>query len=109
MIFWFAWVMGMRNDGQKQQLLQQGGVGIGVVGGGGRTNGFLPTSFRAISSYLRIVSSGASTVARSAASVASSIVDRDDVADHDQVCESRFYMILEDIKIIIFLVIIVNL
>lgn len=100
--------MGMRNDGQKQQLLQQGGVGIGVVGGG-RTNGFLPTSFRAISSYLRIVSSGASTVARSAASVASSIVDRDDVADHDQVCESRFYMILEDIKIIIFLVIIVNL
>lgn len=102
--------MGMRNDGQKQQLLQQGGVGVGVVGGGGgRTNGFLPNSFRAISSYLRIVSSGASTVARSAASVASSIVDRDDVADHDQVCESRFYMILGDIKIITFMVIIVNL
>jgi len=100
--------MGMRNDGQKQQLLQQGGgVGVGVVGG--RTNGFLPTSFRAISSYLRIVSSGASTVARSAASVASSIVDRDDVADHDQVCESRFYMILGDIMIITFMVIIVNL
>jgi hypothetical protein len=35
---------------------------------------------------LRIVSSGASTVARSAASVASSIVDREDVSDHDQVC-----------------------
>jgi len=100
--------MGMRNDGQKQQLLQQGGVGVGVGVVGGRTNGFLPTSFRAISSYLRIVSSGASTVARSAASVASSIVDRDDVADHDQVCESRFYMILRDIKIIAFVVVIVN-
>lgn len=76
--------MGMRNDGSKQQLLHhQGGVGVGV---GARTNGFIPSSFRAISSYLRIVSSGASTVARSAASVASSIVDREDVADHDQVC-----------------------
>lgn len=74
--------MGMKNDGQKQQVLHQGVVG----GGGGRTNGFIPSSFRAISSYLRIVSNGASTVARSAASVASSIVDRDDDADHDQVC-----------------------
>ncbi|XP_058756502.1 autophagy-related protein 18f [Vicia villosa] len=78
--------MGMRNDGQKQQVLHQGG-GVGV---GGRTNGFIPSSFRALSSYLRIVSSGASTVARSAASVASSIVDRDDVADHDQVIWAGF-------------------
>ncbi|XP_061341799.1 LOW QUALITY PROTEIN: autophagy-related protein 18f [Gastrolobium bilobum] len=77
-------VMGMRNDGQKQQLLHQG------VGGGGKTNGFIPSSFRALSSYLRIVSSGASTVARSAASVASSIVDRDDDADHDQVIWAGF-------------------
>lgn len=77
-------VMGMKNDGQKQQLVHQG------VGVGGRTNGFIPSSFRAISSYLRIVSSGASTVARSAASVASSIVDRDDDADHDQVCGISF-------------------
>ncbi|XP_050883221.1 autophagy-related protein 18f isoform X2 [Lathyrus oleraceus] len=77
--------MGMRNDGQKQQVLHQGGVGVG-----GRTNGFIPSSFRALSSYLRIVSSGASTVARSAASVASSIVDRDDVADHDQVIWAGF-------------------
>lgn len=99
--------MGMRNDGQKQQVLHQGGVGVGV---GGRTNGFIPSSFRALSSYLRIVSSGASTVARSAASVASSIVDREDVADHDQVCESRFYMILRDIEIIdCFVIIIVSL
>ncbi|CAJ1956804.1 unnamed protein product [Sphenostylis stenocarpa] len=76
-------VMGMRNDAQKQQLLHQGN-------GGGKTNGFIPSSFRALSSYLRIVSSGASTVARSAASVASSIVERDDVPDHDQVIWAGF-------------------
>ncbi|XP_027928129.1 autophagy-related protein 18f [Vigna unguiculata] len=76
--------MGMRNDAQKQQLLHQGN-------GGGKTNGFIPSSFRALSSYLRIVSSGASTVARSAASVvASSVVDRDDVPDHDQVIWAGF-------------------
>ncbi|CAN1325821.1 Autophagy-related protein 18f [Linum perenne] len=40
----------------------------------GNSGGFLPSSFRAISSYLRIVSSGASTVAKSAASAAHSIV-----------------------------------
>ncbi|KAG6634552.1 autophagy-related protein 18f-like isoform X2 [Carya illinoinensis] len=67
----------MRNEGQKQQ---QGGVPKP-----GRPNSFMPSSFRAISSYLRIVSSGASTVARSAASAASSIVDRDHDASHDQV------------------------
>ncbi|TKY48984.1 Autophagy-related protein 18f [Spatholobus suberectus] len=78
-------VMGMRNDAQKQQLLHQGNNG-----GGGRTNGFIPSSFRALSSYLRIVSSGASTVARSAASVASSIVERDDDPDHDQVIWAGF-------------------
>jgi len=82
LVFWvfailLSLVLGMRNDGQKQQ---QGGVPRP-----GRPNGFIPSSFRAISSYLRIVSSGASTVARSAASVASSIVDRDDDASHDQV------------------------
>ncbi|KAI6690505.1 hypothetical protein NL676_027333 [Syzygium grande] len=56
----------------------------------GRVNGFIPSSFRAISSYLRIVSSGASTVARSAASVASSIVDRDDDSGHDMVLWAGF-------------------
>ncbi|KAH8518447.1 hypothetical protein Peur_037541 [Populus x canadensis] len=67
------------NDVQQQQQKNlQGRVN-------GNKNGFLPSSFRAISSYLRIVSSGASTVARSAASVAQSIVDRDDDANHDQV------------------------
>ncbi|XP_017425519.1 autophagy-related protein 18f isoform X2 [Vigna angularis] len=77
-------VMGMRNDAQKQQLLHQGN-------GGGKTSGFIPSSFRALSSYLRIVSSGASTVARSAASVvASSVVDRDDVPDHDKVIWAGF-------------------
>ncbi|KAL5548243.1 hypothetical protein UlMin_003474 [Ulmus minor] len=67
----------MRNDGGQKH---QGGVPRP-----GRTNGFIPNSFRAISSYLKIVSSGASTVARSAASVASSIVEKDDVANQDQV------------------------
>ncbi|KAI4322827.1 hypothetical protein L6164_022483 [Bauhinia variegata] len=75
-------IMGMRNDGQQQQQ--------GSAPRSGRTSGFFPSSFRAISSYLRIVSSGASTVARSAASVASSIVDRDDDADHDQVIWAGF-------------------
>ncbi|KAE9588600.1 putative transcription factor WD40-like family [Lupinus albus] len=73
----------MKNDGQKQQLLHQRG--------GGKTNGFIPNSFRTISSCLRIVSSGASMVARSAASVASSIVDKDDDdADPDHVIWAGF-------------------
>ncbi|XP_043705024.1 autophagy-related protein 18f-like isoform X2 [Telopea speciosissima] len=70
----------MRNDGQKSK---------GVVPRSGRSTGFIPSSFRTISSYWRIVSSGASTAAstvRSAgASVASSIVDRDGDANRDQV------------------------
>ncbi|XP_024198989.1 autophagy-related protein 18f isoform X2 [Rosa chinensis] len=61
----------------------------GRKGGGvsrhAKTNGFIPSSFRALSSYLRIVSSGASTVARSAVSAASSIAERDNDANHDQV------------------------
>ena len=67
----------MMNDGGQKQ---HGGVPRHA-----KTNGFIPSSFRALSSYLRIVSSGASTVARSAVSVASSIVDRDDDTNHDQV------------------------
>ncbi|KAJ6727963.1 AUTOPHAGY-RELATED PROTEIN 18F [Salix koriyanagi] len=76
----------MRNSGinsdvqQQQQKNLQGRVNGNSI----NNNGFLPSSFRAISSYLRIVSSGASTVARSAASAAQSIVDRDDDANHDQ-------------------------
>ncbi|OMP04510.1 hypothetical protein COLO4_09563 [Corchorus olitorius] len=67
----------MRNSGDGQgQSKTQGG---GVVSRSARS------SFRAISSYLRIVSSGASTVARSAVSVASSIVDREDDSGYDQV------------------------
>jgi len=66
---------------QQQQKNLQGRVNGNNI----NNNGFLPSSFRAISSYLRIVSSGASTVARSAASVAQSIVDRDADANHDQV------------------------
>lgn len=61
----------MKNDGQKPQ---------------GRTNG----AFRAFSSYLRIVSSGASTVASTVRSAASAIVDRVDDASNDQVLWAGF-------------------
>ncbi|GAV60852.1 WD40 domain-containing protein/BCAS3 domain-containing protein [Cephalotus follicularis] len=75
----------MRNsDGQKQKQQQGGGVLPP------RNNGLFQGSFRAISSYLRIVSSGASTVARSAVSAASSIVDRDVDGSHDQVLWAGF-------------------
>ncbi|KAI3820544.1 hypothetical protein L1987_08092 [Smallanthus sonchifolius] len=61
--------------------------------GGGGNNGFIPSSFRSLSGYLRIVSSGASTVAstvRSAASAASTIVERDADATPDQVLWAGF-------------------
>lgn len=52
-------------------------------------HGFLPTSFRSLSGYLRTVSSGASSVASSVrsagASVASSIADKIDDSSSDQV------------------------
>ncbi|KAD5507672.1 hypothetical protein R6Q59_031540 [Mikania micrantha] len=75
----------MRKIDQKQKH-----GGVGRIGG---NNGFIPTSFRSISSYLRIVSSGASTVAstvRSAASAASTIVDRDTDVVPDQVIWAGF-------------------
>ncbi|KAL0302074.1 UNVERIFIED_CONTAM: Autophagy-related protein 18f [Sesamum radiatum] len=79
----------MRNDGQKS------GDGGALVPRPGRgSNGIIPNSFKALSSYLRVVSSGASTVAstvRSAASAASSaIVERDGDANHDQVSWAGF-------------------
>lgn len=46
-------------------------------------NGFFPNSIRAISGYLKIVSSGASNVASTVRSAASGIVDRE--CDDDQV------------------------
>lgn len=73
-LLWNSIPGGMRNDGQKP----------------GRANGFIPSSFRAISSYLRIVSSGASTVASTVRSAASSIVDRDDDAHYNQVLWAGF-------------------
>ncbi|CAK7338346.1 unnamed protein product [Dovyalis caffra] len=76
----------MRNSSISGDVQQQQQKNLqGRVNGSNNHNGFFPSSFRAISSYLRIVSSGASTVARSAASVAQSIVDKDDDANHDQV------------------------
>ncbi|KAE8675498.1 autophagy-related protein 18f-like isoform X3 [Hibiscus syriacus] len=79
----------MRNsgDGQRQTKTQGGGV----------VSKSSWSSLRAISSYLRIFSSGASTVARSAVSVASSIVDREDDPGYDQVNWAGFDK-LEDEK-----------
>ncbi|KAI4390106.1 hypothetical protein MLD38_002254 [Melastoma candidum] len=78
-----AWEdLGMRNNDVQRQS-NGGGCNHGV-------NGLIPSSFSAISRYWRIVSSGASTVARSAANVASSIVDRDDYPSHDQVLWAGF-------------------
>ncbi|KAK4439844.1 Autophagy-related protein 18f [Sesamum alatum] len=57
------------------------------------SNGIIPNSFKALSSYLKIVSSGASTVAstvRSAASAASAIAERDSETKYDQVSWARF-------------------
>ncbi|KAI3688560.1 hypothetical protein L2E82_46211 [Cichorium intybus] len=76
----------MRKIDQKQR---QGGGGGKI----GTNNGFIPSSFRSLSSYLRIVSSGASTVAstvRSAASAASTIVERDNDGLPDQVLWAGF-------------------
>ncbi|XP_021758792.1 autophagy-related protein 18f-like [Chenopodium quinoa] len=76
----------MRNEGRKAR----GGVAA-AASSSGRPNGIIPSSFRALSSYLRIVSSGASTVASTVRSAASSIVvDRDDDARHDQVLWAGF-------------------
>ncbi|KAL3508537.1 hypothetical protein ACH5RR_027938 [Cinchona calisaya] len=80
----------MRNDGQKPV---QGGGGSGGAGRSSGGGGFIPTSFKAFSSYLKIVSSGASSVAssvRSAASAASAIVERDSESTHDQVQFAAF-------------------
>ncbi|KAL1562928.1 autophagy-related protein 18f-like isoform X2 [Salvia divinorum] len=76
----------MRNDSQKS------GDGGSSVPRGRVNNGILP-NLRTFSSYLKIVSSGASTVAstvRSAASAASAIVERDGDTNHDQVSWAGF-------------------
>ncbi|XP_076905511.1 autophagy-related protein 18f-like [Bidens hawaiensis] len=60
-------------------------------GNNNNNNGIIPSSIRSFSSYLRIVSSGASTVASTVRSAASSaIVDRDSDSGHDQVLWAGF-------------------
>ncbi|MCD7473115.1 hypothetical protein HAX54_014738 [Datura stramonium] len=71
--------MGMKNNNGRK--LQQGPKSSR------NSNGFIPTSFRALS---RIVSSGASTVASTVRSAASAIVDRDNDYNHDQVLWAGF-------------------
>ncbi|XP_009624726.1 autophagy-related protein 18f-like [Nicotiana tomentosiformis] len=69
--------MGLKNsDGQMEGAKS-----------GKSSNGFIPTSFRALS---RIVSSGAATVASTVRSAASAIVDRDNDSTHDQVLWAGF-------------------
>ncbi|GKV45777.1 hypothetical protein SLEP1_g52824 [Rubroshorea leprosula] len=80
----------MTKSGDGQQRTQGGGV----VSRSARS------SFRAISSYLRIVSSGASTAARSAVSVASSIVDRADDSGHDQVHWAGFDKLEDEVDVV---------
>ena len=76
----------MRNERKKSE------GGVAAATSSGRPNGFIPSSFRAISSYLRIVSSGASNVASSVRSAASSIVlDRDDDPCYDQVHNAPYF------------------
>ncbi|XP_075503183.1 LOW QUALITY PROTEIN: autophagy-related protein 18f-like [Primulina tabacum] len=79
----------MRNDIQRS-----GGDGGAIAPRQGKgNNGIIPNSFKAISSYLRIVSSGASTVAstvRSAATAASAVVERDIETNTEQVSWAGF-------------------
>jgi len=69
---------GMRNDGNNKL---QGGRGQRS----NRSSGFFPTSFRAISSYIRSATSVASTLRSAGASVASSISHAEDDSHRDQV------------------------
>ncbi|RDX72115.1 Autophagy-related protein 18f, partial [Mucuna pruriens] len=94
-ILW-SLVVGMgRNDDQNQlHLLHGGGAAAAGSDSGDRTNnnnntnGFIPNSFHTLSGYLKKVSSGASTAARSvAASFASPVLDN---TDHDQVIWAGF-------------------
>ncbi|KAG9159585.1 hypothetical protein Leryth_013567 [Lithospermum erythrorhizon] len=70
---------------QKQMVVKEGNNGSVARAGRGNNNGLIPSSFRTLSGYLRVLSSGASTVVRSAASAASAIVERESESSHDQV------------------------
>ncbi|XP_010539276.1 PREDICTED: autophagy-related protein 18f isoform X2 [Tarenaya hassleriana] len=74
----------MRRNGDGSQKQASG------VGGGGVVSRSARSSFRALSNCLRVISSGASTVARSAVSAASGAVDRDNDPGHDQVVWAGF-------------------
>lgn len=77
--------MGLKNsDGQMEGAKS-----------GKSSNGFIPTSFRALS---RIVSSGASTVASTVRSAASAIVDRDNDSTHDQVHFPVFFFLKNNLN-----------
>lgn len=79
----------MKNDCQRRR-----GVGVdmeALVPRSGRSNnGIIPNSFKSLSSYLKFVSSGASTVAASVRSATSSVGVRDSETSHDQVLWAGF-------------------
>lgn len=72
----------MRNDSQKS-----GGVSVpgGMLRSDRGNNGIIPTSIKSLSSYWRVVSSGASSVASTVRSAASAMVDKDGESPQDQV------------------------
>ncbi|XP_073139509.1 autophagy-related protein 18f-like isoform X2 [Henckelia pumila] len=76
----------MRNDIQRSG----GDVGAVVPRQGKGNNGIIPNSFKYISSYLRIVSSGASTVASTVMSAASAVAERDIETNTEQVSWAGF-------------------
>ncbi|GAA0163299.1 hypothetical protein LIER_19198 [Lithospermum erythrorhizon] len=83
-------VVGVNGDsvvscGQKQVVVEGGNNGDVARLGKGNNNGLIPSSFRTLSGCLRVVSSGASNVVRSAASAASAIVERESESSYDQV------------------------
>ncbi|XP_073016237.1 autophagy-related protein 18f-like isoform X1 [Primulina eburnea] len=76
----------MRSDIQRSG--SDGGAVVPRQGKG--NNGIIPNSFKAISSYLRIVSSGASTMASSVRSAASAAVEKDFETNSEQVSWAGF-------------------
>ncbi|KZV56428.1 autophagy-related protein 18f [Dorcoceras hygrometricum] len=78
----------------KNYIQRRGVVGVDmedlVPRSGRGNNGIIPNSFKSFSSYLKFVSSSASTVAASVRSATSSIGERDSESSHNQVLWAGF-------------------
>ncbi|XP_073028036.1 autophagy-related protein 18f-like isoform X3 [Primulina eburnea] len=88
-IFHWFFRLDMKNECQRR-----GGVGVDMEAlaprSGMSNNGVISNSFKSLSSYLKFVSSGASTVAASVRSATSSVGERDSETNHDQVLWAGF-------------------